>query len=176
MVNLYCLFLGGGIAYIYDRSDMTGEYIRASALKEYVRSDIRKYDVTGIQYRNCSLDYSPVKVPVGVYNGDSYIAELCGVSSNIAWLYRDDMRYRLDFDFRYNAGTRCYLLELSCSGTVLYREGAVSTKVWNSFVPLKDGLYLMVDGEIKYKVGYIPAELGEPYRASKKRVEVLLSV
>lgn len=173
MSDLYCLYHEEGTCYIYDASDLTYEAVSKDVITQYLK---RGYKVNGVTYDALDLKCISYNLPNGVYMGDNYVFELTGVFRDTIILYKDDMVYSATFSYKYDSKVAKYRLALVCKNNVLYEEYFSADEDVSSVpVPLRDGVYLVINGSIKYKIDNIPVVSGVRYSTARKKREVLFN-
>lgn len=177
---LICLWHNKGISYIYDKSDMTFESVQDCHVWEYLE---RGGSVEGIELCNDSLkykssspyfkEYSGIRLE-GAYHGGSYVVFIKGAFCNC---FMNDKMFMLKLVTTDNLATNAVHLVvfddiLKVSRVLFTCECETNNKA--SFVPLKDGLYVAIHGELVYKVCKVPDEFTSRYITAKKMKEVIL--
>lgn len=163
---------------MYDKSDMTAEWVSKLDLSTYIT---RGYDISGVSrstnyghelqlsFRACISD--------GVYVGMDYVLYVDEGANIRLRLYQDDTEYILIFGSYFNFRERQSVLYIDndTGGSVFTMTIGASETPSYSIVPLKDGVYVMVNGEFVHKLSNINKSSGKPYNTGRKMREVLLS-
>lgn len=180
---LACLWRSGDNFWVYDKSDMTLECVNKYMIIEYLKNC---GSIEGVSHRGdfgivCesksgySKGYNGWQLS-GIFRGASYIADIDNLTQ--CNYYTDNKVFTLRLLSEKFMGNNTVFLDILREDC--HVASSLFTKVYHTeniatFVPLKDGLYVFIDGSLVYKVGELPSEYARRYSTSTKLKEVLLS-
>lgn len=167
MSDLVCVGVQGGTVYLYDKTDMTLENTSDLNVLSYIEIG-NSIGCLKIEHGILSVSRNRV-LTVGVYLGNTYVAE---VKNGTVYYYENDIKYvmflfKQDFE---SGSSVCVMLK--DSGFIFQKH--VNDVGVCCFVPLKDGLYLSIDGDLVYKVSGLQGYSGKEYSTKMRMKELVL--